>query len=287
MVFILPSAGGGAMVSSYYASSRKVKKYIKEGRGQGIHIDYIPWTLTHDYSSLGRATRLKGTKIPRIFHLQSDIQYRAFLLFEFQSSIVDIRETYPLLDVMETIDFEDLRFDKYRDKETNEPYVITTNFLLTVKDVNGREQYIARSVKNTSELKRKITWEKLEIERRYWNKKGIEWKVITEKQLPRQLAKNLEWIRETLLEGSEAEIDKGEMSAHLLRELFNNNHLPVRQILRLFDKNEGLPKGTGLLLLRYLIAKKEFRVNMNKVIDLSDTVRNLSLLKMEVDEWSL
>lgn len=274
------------MISPYYASSSKIQRYIKEGRGQGIGVDYIPWTLTHDYSSLGRATRLKGTKIPRVFHLQSDIQYRAFLLFEFQSNVIDIRETYPLLDVHETINTEDLRFDKYRDKETNEPFVITTNFLLTLKGEDGKERYLARTVKNTSELKRKITFEKLEIERRYFFEKQIPWQIITEKQLPRQLAKNIEWVRETLLEGSEAELDKEELSAHLLRELFNNNHLPVRQVLRLFDKEVGSPKGTGLFLFRYLIAKKEFRVNMNQSIDLSETVKNLSLMEVGKHEWN-
>lgn len=273
-------------VSSYYKSNVKILKYLKEGRGQGIGADYLPWTMTHDYSSLGRATRLKGIKIPRIFHLQSDIQYRAFLLFEYQTSVIDIRETYPLLDVMETIEHDDLRFDKYRDKERNEPYVITTNFLLTLKDEDGNEKFIARTVKNTSELKRKITWEKLEIERRYWSEKGIEWKVITEKQLPRQLAKNLEWIRETLLEGSGEELDKEALSAYLLSELYNHEDLPVRSLLKMFDKNEGLPNGTGLFLLRYLIAKKELRINLNQKIDISLPVKNLTLKGMEAYEWS-
>src|SRR5690625_6392131 len=60
--------------------------------------------------------------------------YRAFLLFEFNSKVIDIRESFPLLDVMEVIDDkEDLRFDKFTDRETKEPYVLTTNFLLTVK----------------------------------------------------------------------------------------------------------------------------------------------------------
>ncbi|MEK5233469.1 TnsA endonuclease N-terminal domain-containing protein [Lysinibacillus sp. FSL K6-0232] len=274
------------MVSSYYSTSIKVQKYLKEGRGQGIGINYIPWTKTSDYSSLGRATRIKGIKIPRIFHLQSDIQYRAFLLFEYHSSVIDIRETYPLLDVMETINIDDLRFDKYRDKDTNEPFVIITNFLLTLRDEKGKERLIARTVKNTSELKRKITWEKLEIERRYWSEKGIEWKVITEKQMPRILAKNLEWIRETLLEGNEEEFDKDLLSTHLLSELFNNDHLPVRNVLRQFDKTEGLAKGTGLFLFRYLIAKKDIRVNLYQLIDLSETVKNLTLMEMEEHVWN-
>ena len=265
-------------LSSYYASNTKVQKYIKEGRGMGIGKDYISWTKTYEYSSIGRATRTMGIKVPRIFNLQSDNQYRAFLIFEFSNSVLDIRENYPLLDVMEVIDeVDDLRFDKFRDKETKEPYVITTNFLLTVKEPDGSERYVARTVKNTSELKRKITWEKLEIERRYWLQRQIQWQIITEKQLPRQLAKNIEWVRETLLEGSEGELDKEQLSLVLLRYLLENDELPLKQVLKVFDKQEGLSKGSGLFLFRYLLAKKEIRIDMNIPIDFSLSVKDLIL----------
>lgn len=150
-------------------SKEKLNRYLKEGRGQGIGKDYIPWNFTYNYSSKGRVSRIHGIKTGRIHHLHSDNQYRAFLLFEFNSSVIDIRESFPLLDVNEVIDEkEDLRFDKFTDKETKEPYVLTTNFLLTVKDKNGEEKDIARTVKNTTELKKKITFEKMEIERKYW-----------------------------------------------------------------------------------------------------------------------
>lgn len=217
-----------------------------------------------------------GLKTGRIHHLHSDNQYRAFLLFEFNSKVVDIRESFPLLDINEVIDDkEDLRFDKFADRETKEPYVLTTNFVLTVKDDDGKEILLARTIKNTTELKRKITFEKLEIERRYWQQRGVDWKVITEKQLPRQLAKNIEWVRETMLEGSEGQLNKEELSAVLLRYLLENDKLSLKEILKLFDKTEGLQKGSALFLFRYLIAKKEIVIDMTKKIDLSITVNNL------------
>ncbi|MCH6265102.1 TnsA endonuclease N-terminal domain-containing protein [Neobacillus citreus] len=258
--------------------SPKTKRLIADGRGQGLGKDYQPWTKTHEYSSKGRATRILGIKTGRIHHLQSDNQYRAFLTFEYCGKVVDIRETYPLLDVLEVIDDkDDLRFDKFQDKETKELYVITTNFVLTVREPNGTEKYVARTIKNTSELKRKITIEKLEIERRYWSQKGIDWKVITEKQLPRQLAKNIEWVRETLLEGSEEELNKEKLSIMLLKHLLENDEQSIIELLKLFERAEGLKKGSALFLFRYLLAKKELKIDMSKVIDLSTSVRNLIL----------
>lgn len=254
----------------------KIQKYIKEGRGQGTGKEYQPWVRISDYSSKGRASRILGIKTNRIHHLQSDNQLRAFLIYEFSSKILDIRESYPLLDVMEIIDDkENLRFDKFCDKETGEQIIICTNFLLTVKEPDGKEKFIARTVKNTSELNKKITMEKLEIERRYWLQRGIEWKIVTEKQLPKQIAKNIEWVRETLLE--DGVTDKEPLSKVLLTYLLNNMETPIKELLKLFDKSEAVADGTGLYLLRYLIAKKEIKVNMIEKINLYQKARDILL----------
>lgn len=43
----------------------KIEKWIKEGRGSGIGLDYKSWLNIQDVSSLGRSTRLKGIKTGR------------------------------------------------------------------------------------------------------------------------------------------------------------------------------------------------------------------------------
>ncbi|WP_051640959.1 heteromeric transposase endonuclease subunit TnsA [Bacillus sp. MB2021] len=252
----------------------KMKRYIKEGRGQGTGKDYKPWVEISDYSSMGRASRVLG-KSGRIHHLQSDNQLRAFLFFEFLDDVIDIRESYPLLDVMEVIDDkEGLRFDKFCNKE-GEQLVICTNFLLTVKEPDGREKLVARTVKNTTELIKKITLEKLEIERRYWSAKNIDWKIITEKQLPKQVCKNIEWVRETLLEDSV--VDKKSLSQMLLTYLLNNMEIPLKELLKAFDKSEDVATGTALYFFRYLIAKKEIKVNMKEKINVALKVKDILL----------
>lgn len=42
-----------------------IEKKLKDGHGQGIGIDYKPWLVIQDVSSLGRSTKLRGIKIPR------------------------------------------------------------------------------------------------------------------------------------------------------------------------------------------------------------------------------
>jgi len=259
-------------------SKEKLNRYIKEGRGSGIGKDYVPWTKTHEFSSKGRATRILGIKTGRIHHLHSDNQLRAFLMFEWSRKVTDIRECFPLLDAMEVIDDkENLQFGQFRDKESGEQLVLTTNFLLTVKNPDGSERYAARTVKDSSELARKITFEKLEIERRYWCARGIEWKVISDKQLPRQYFKNIEWVREILLDTSENEGDKEQLSGILLQYLFRAPDVSLNDVLKEFDINEGVYKGNGLYLFRYLIAKKSISIDMNKKFDTSLRIKDLLL----------
>ena len=36
--------------------------------------------------------------------------------------------------------------------------------------------------------------EKLEIERRYWLKRNVEWRIITEDEIPNTKIRNIEWL---------------------------------------------------------------------------------------------
>jgi len=211
--------------------SQKYSKHIKESRGQGEGADYIPWTKINEFSSKGRATRIMGIKTNRIHHLQSDNQLRAFLIFEWSDKVADIRECYPLLDLMKVIDDkENLSLDKFIDKKTGKQLVITTNFLITLKQDDGTKKYVARAVKNCSELSKKITIEKLEIERRYWQEKNIDFKVITDRELNRQLCKNIQWVREALLDNLEV-VDNIKATSELLYLiLFNNQGIVVKEV---------------------------------------------------------
>lgn len=238
--------------------------------------DYVPFTKTNTFSSKGRATRIIGIKTGRIHHLQSDNQYRAFMYFEWANQVVDIRESYPLLDIMQVIDNkEDLRFDKFKDKEKDKQFILTTNFLLTVDKGNAEIEYIARTIKNTTELSRAITAEKLEIERRYWEAKGIEWKIITEKELDRQYVKNIESVRETLLQSQWQEQELREMGNKLALVLMNSGEYPLKQVLKDFERIVCLDEGIGLFVFRYLIAKKKIHIDMFKKFEVSKKVSEI------------
>jgi hypothetical protein len=259
-------------------SEDKLKRYIKEGRGQGEGKEYKPWKFIQDFPSIGRCSRLLGWRTNRVHHLFSDIETRFFYLMDWEEQVVDIRESYPLLDLDQTIDdTDDLRLDLFKDKDSNTPYILTTSFLITLKE-NDNYRYIARSIKSASELDRKISLEKYEIEKRYWGKKNIDWGIITQKEIPLVKAKNIEWIH-SALSSAERGFSDAEVSemGDLLVDALITNKLTLRSLMSKFDNEYNLPKGSALFLFKYLIASKIIAVDMDKEIDINATGKDIIL----------
>lgn len=260
-------------------NEEKLNKYIQEGRGQGEGGNYKPWKNIRDFPSMGRCSRILGWKTNRVHHLISDIQTRFFYLMDWEDDVIDIRESYPLLDLNEVIEEEnDLRFDLFKDKESATPYILTTSFLITIKE-NGKNRYVARSIKAISELEKKITIEKYEIEKRYWLKKQINWGIVTQKEIPVLKAKNIEWVHSALYSVEErglSEIEVNDMSIILI-ESFLNSNITIRRIISKLDKDYNLQDGTSLFLFKYLIATKRIKVDMNKEININDIPSNIIL----------
>ncbi len=152
-----------------------IDKMIKEGRGQGIGVEYKPWIRIQDVPSLGRSTRLKGIKTKRQHEFLSDMERNYFYLLEFSDSIVDIREQFPLLPLEDTILIaEELGLEHPKNPTTGESIVMTTDFFISIK--NNNEFYeVARTIKAKDELMNRRILEKFEIERVYWQKRNIDW----------------------------------------------------------------------------------------------------------------
>lgn len=161
------------------------------GLGEGRH--YKPWIRVQDIQgNIGRASKIPGIKINRTHHCLSNIESSFFYNAEIKSSVLDIREQFPLfpLDlVMRLADEAGIEYPK--DPKTKSPIVMTTDFLLTTNKI---KKYLAVAVKPQEKLHNLRVLEKLEIERLWWELLGIEWKLITEKQLPEITATNIKWI---------------------------------------------------------------------------------------------
>lgn len=255
---------------------------IKKGYGEGQGIDYKPWINIQDVPSLGRATRLKGIKIPRQFEFLSDLERNYFYLLEYSDKVIDIREQYPLLPLDDTLLIaKELGLKHPIDPKTKEPIVMTTDFLVTMNNGTAN-MHVARTLKYKDELMTERTLEKFEIERVYWEKREIDWGIVTEGEVSKVMATNIafvhSYIRLNDIEGfdqlTSVEID--EMVVYFVQRLMAEDQ-SVKQIARIYERDFGMPSGSGLALFKHLIITKTIKIDLLSKLNVEDIVQVKSI----------
>lgn len=244
-----------------------IERRIKEGRGSGFGLDYQPWLVIQDFSSLGRVHRVKGWKHGRVHHLFSDLERNVFLHYQWPFSVKDIREQFPLLPVEETLEIaKEIGVRHPFDPRTKHPIVMTTDLFLTAQQ-GLKATYHPITIKYFKDLKKLRALEKLEIERRYWvaSPRNLILKIITERQVISEFVKNMLWIHPFYRLGdlyplTEREVDK---IALVLTQLVLNEALPLRTVAQKCNQMLSLEAGTSLVIVRHLLANRYWEVDMN------------------------
>jgi hypothetical protein len=259
--------------------SQKVEKLLKDGRGDGRGPDYQPWLRIQDVPSQGLASRIKGWKTGREHHLMSNLETSYLLVLDWSLLVTDIREQFPLLPLQETQEIaEQCGFTHPTDPQTRQPIVMTTDFLVTLK-LNEREIEQARAVKPAAELQSQRTLEKLEIERRYWERRDVDWGIVTEQEIPKVLVENVKWLRSCYYVEDLAPLNLVDITriATVLASQIVQSKIPLTKITNACDDQLGLTLGTNLSVVRYLIANRRWHVDMNQRIQPSKTLTVLSV----------
>jgi hypothetical protein len=242
-----------------------IERRIKDGRGQGRGKDYIPWLLVQDVPSTGLATRLMGWTTGRIHHVFSKLELAEFLTRDWANHVVDIREQFPLLPLSETLAIAEQCGIRYPTTPgTKQPIVLTTDFVFTL--ANGLERVEqARTVKYAADLSSQRTLEKLELEKRYWQARKIDWGIVTERDIPLVLAKNVELLHNHRDLSHRLPLTQDEIHdvAVVLTSEVMNGADSLRHIAIACDKRLGLELGTSLTIAYHLLATKQWATDMN------------------------
>lgn len=258
----------------------KIQRYIKEGRGQGQGKNYKPWINIHDFPSKGRVSRCKGLKTGRVQHFMSDNETRYFYILDWPDKIVDIREQYPL-DREETMKIAERKGIRYPvDQDTNTPLVLTTDFMITINE-NGKRYDIARTIKEVAELDKLRVMEKFEIERCYWKEKGIDWGIVTEQEINKEMALNFEWVHSAYNLEDLEDLDKSSLKKYIpaLKDRLSSNEEPVQVILDSMDFEFHMKPGVFLYLFRHLVATKQVILsNFNQKININKLTRDSMII---------
>jgi hypothetical protein len=131
----------------------------------------------------------------------------------------------------------------------------------------------ARTIKMTAELENARTIEKLEIERRYWAKLGIDWKIVTENEISRQKAKNIEWLYTAegfdLAGRNEYELERIRCAMLNLLRLGDNSIIVTS---RMVENDFLLPAGAGLQIFKQLVLEKKLTIDLSLPINMNAKV---------------
>jgi hypothetical protein len=254
---------------SRLSGTKAIARRVAEGRGIGRGSAYRPWLRVQDVPSCGNASRILSPITGREHHLMSDLERSWFLVVHANDRTRDCREQYPLLPLEETLSLaRAIGVDHPADPRTRQPIVMTTDFVITVRE-GLREFDLARAIKPASQLSSPRVLEKLEIERRFWLSRGIDWATLTDEGLPRTLLENMRWLfpcidvpRFADFEPAEVDRIRAAMEPAVLK-----GDLPLRDVTSTCDAALGLEPGTALLLARYFIASRQWGADLNRLID--------------------
>jgi len=182
-------------------SPEQNEKFIAEGRGQGRLEEYISGVQVTDFSSSGKSSRRRGALVDRPYNLLSDGESDYLSCIEVAAfagnvEIIDIREEVFLLPQTTTIEIANSLGIKHPSAD-GYPIIMSTDFVITF-----RREYdefdIARAFKQSNDLLKPNTLEHLEIARIYWERRQINWGIVTELQIPETLRKNSRRFRKYL-----------------------------------------------------------------------------------------
>lgn len=178
----------------------RLVRWLDHGRGTGRGADYQPWhqVTRDDPGSRGRS-HLINWRFGRLHHLLSDQELVAFGFASMLPGVVDLREQFPLAHDEHPPELAAYQVDRHgltmpgtlqiaedlghkhpwvRKGEDDEPWVMTTDLLLTLFNRMGRSELLAISVKHADELSDKRTLELLRIEREYWRRQDVYWLLL-------------------------------------------------------------------------------------------------------------
>lgn len=207
----------------------------------------------------------------------SDHEVRYFYLLEWSDSVTDIREQFPIIEYEVTQEIaKDMGIKHPLDDASGFPYILTTDFLISTSG-DGKTIEIARTVKPAKDLESTRVVEKLEMERRYWAAKGVDWGIITEHEIPRVLVKNIEIIHPAYKLEATPEIDVPNLLllARTLKDRLRAANGSISGVTTKLDDEMNLSMGTSLSLFKHLVARKEILLDMSKRLDFTRSVKTI------------
>ncbi|MXP13589.1 hypothetical protein GRI44_02315 [Altererythrobacter confluentis] len=273
-------------------SEQQIQRKLTEGRGGNVDEDYLPFLLIHDFSSIGRVSRVKIGN--REAHMMSDLETAVLAELLWDQSVTKICEQVYLdrEDTAQIAEKINVRHPKLSADQELHPF---TTDLYYEQNLNGEVRKVAIAVKPYSEVTssgkadaksaRSVerTLEKLEIERRYWLAQGVEWILRTDQNICKVKQRNIELLLNT--EAPCREPGSAEWKKRLLLTvdiLASGKNLPLHELAHCSLARRKL-EAPLLYCVRFLCAQRVLAFEMTKPFGLDLIASDFSLTGQTID----
>jgi len=224
---------------------------------------YKPLFRACDFPSEGFRTTVRCWKNDGLVELMSEVEYAAFLYYEYDPVVERIAEQCAL-DPAVTQEVAG-RLGKPHPAVEAGPIIMSTDFVLDESRAGVRTRR-AVSVKREADLTARVL-EKAAIEQEYWRRRACPWTLLLDTQLPVTVVANARlvhprWDESQLpCDSSNVQFIAAWLSPHIEAAL-----LPLGTICRRCDQSGDLPEGTSLAVALHLIARRHWPVDMTKPV---------------------
>jgi hypothetical protein len=247
---------------------------------------YKPYVTIQDVASDGRSTRLHSVKTGRQHDFLSDLERNYFWTLEYCDDVVDIREQFPMALDETLLIADELGLKHPINTKTKEPIVMTSDFCITVKGGTFGKDVI-RTAKYKKDLLDRRVMEKFAIEQTYWQRKGLDWGIITEDEVNKTYSLNVADIMYYYSLTDNAGFNKinseelEDIIIAFIQRLIDGK-FTIRQYASQIERDLHLPKGAGIALFKHLLARKYIHIDLFSPMDLDQSIQ-IELLKKSIE----
>lgn len=254
--------------------SKVTEEHVQEKRragiGEGGASTYKPWETVHSFSSRGNSHRIYSTKTGRTHHLFSNIERALFLKAEHGKQFIDFQEQRAMEREHTSAIAKALKVVHPVYVGTRVPFVMTLDAVVVRRASDGSHYTEAYDAKEASALPDRRTLEKLSIHRAYCQQRGWRHTIVTNETFPREVIRNLEWIRMGAIKPGEVETIPGlfdELPSRMLAALkAKAGRKPINQYCAEFDEHHGLRGGAALRVLQILLWRHDLTTSLSDTL---------------------
>jgi hypothetical protein len=244
-----------------------VQLRLKDGRGTGTLEGFSPWMYVQEFSSRGTQTRIPSVKLRRVIHTFSYLERALFLVKEFEANFWDFNEQRAMDRAITQGFAKSLGIRHPRYPKSNVPIVMTLDAVTTEIDPDGVISVAGWDVKPLRALSNSRVLAKLSLHKAYCAHVGMPHYIFTETSVPRNVVRNIDYLRMALPRDGEIEVTPGLLTwrqDEFLEDLFKCRTRPsISHFCARYDAGNKLEPGTGLRLFKLLAWKRRVQLDLD------------------------